>query len=268
MFVAVCCDRGAPGSTTSALALGVASPEPSVVIEADPYGGDLALRCRTKDGAALPETPTVLTVATAARTATSPEVVSEYAHPFTDHTGLVPGHLTAEQSAGVTDWTPLARLLERSSAPMVVDLGRIHSHSPSLPLAAAADVLVAVTRPDLGAVVHLRERLARLVPPVAELRGRPPVLLPVVIAPRRVGPTHAAQIGEVLGDTAAGPVLAGVGWLAWDPRGVQQLERGAVTGRRARTALLRSAATVMGQVGRAAEARPSWRIGPRAAEAR
>ena len=50
MLIAVCCDRGAPGSTTSSLALGVSTPEPTIVVEADPFGGDLALRCVAPGG--------------------------------------------------------------------------------------------------------------------------------------------------------------------------------------------------------------------------
>lgn len=253
MLIAVCCDRGSPGSTTTALALGVALAQPAVVVEGDPYGGDLALRCRVPGGGVLPETPTVLTVATAARTSRSPELVKDYAHPFTATTRVIPGHVAAEQAAGLTDWAPLADALHRSVTHVVVDLGRIHTRSPSLPVAAAADVVVMVTRPDLASVVHLRDRASRLVPALAELRGRPPVLFPLVVASRRAGPGHAAQVRHLVADTAAGPVIADVGWLAWDPDGVQRVERGEVPhAPRARSALLRSAATVVTQLRAAA----------------
>ena len=59
MLFAICCDRGAPGATTTALALAAARGKPAVVVEADPYGGSLALRLRP-GGKALPATPTVL----------------------------------------------------------------------------------------------------------------------------------------------------------------------------------------------------------------
>ena len=109
MLIAVLCDRGSPGATTTALALGAASAEPTVVVEADPYGGDIALRCTDPHGKPFPETPTVLTVATAARTSLAPDLVISYAHEVTGSTRLVPGHLSAEQSAGITDWEPLVR---------------------------------------------------------------------------------------------------------------------------------------------------------------
>jgi hypothetical protein len=249
MFVAVCCDRGAPGATTAALALATAVAAEAVVVEADPYGGDLALRCRPGGGGGvLAETPTVLTVATAARTSQEPDLLSRYAHRFTEDVGVIPGHVSAEQAAGVSDWSPLASAMRGSSIHVVADLGRIHSFSPSLPIAAAADVLVVVGRADLGAAVHLRERLARLVPAVAGLRGRPPVVVPVVIAPRRTGGRHAAEVRRMLADSPAGPLIGDVGWLAWDPTGVARLERGETGRGMARSPLLRSAAMVAEQL--------------------
>ncbi|KRF07312.1 hypothetical protein ASG88_00140 [Nocardioides sp. Soil777] len=245
MFVAVCCDRGAPGATTTALALATAISEYTVVVEADPYGGDLALRCRAGGRDVLPETPTVLTVSTAARTSHAPDLVSVYAHRFTDGVGVIPGHMSAEQAAGMSDWSPLAAALHASSTHVVADLGRIHMSSPSLSVAAAADVLVVVGRADVGAVVHLRERLARLVPAVAAVRGRPPVVVPVVLTLRRAGGRHAADVRRLLADSPAGPLVGSVGWVAWDPRGVARLERGEEGRGLTRTPLLRSAATVV-----------------------
>ena len=67
MLFAICADRGAPGSTTTALALAAARGLPAVVVEADPYGGDLALRVRRDGKRPLPTTPTVLSVAPAGR---------------------------------------------------------------------------------------------------------------------------------------------------------------------------------------------------------
>ena len=267
MLIAVFCDRGSPGATTTALALGLASPEPTVVVEADPYGGDLALRCTDPRGKAFPETPTVLTVATAARTSLAPDLVISYAHEFTGSTRLVPGHLSAEQSAGITDWAPLARALKASVSRMVVDLGRIHSGSPTLPIAAAADVLVVVTRADMGAVVHLRDRLERLVPTLVAERGTPPVIVPVVVTHRRIAGPVVGQLRSLLAASSVEPVVVDVGWLAWDPEGVSRLEAGHVSGRDARTPLLGSAASVCDQIMTAAgPGFDSWQVTTKGSE--
>jgi hypothetical protein len=261
MLIAVCCDRGAPGSTTTALALGVASPEPTIVVESDPYGGDLALRCTALGGKAFPVLPTVLTLATEARTSIDPGLVAGKAQEFTGSTRIVPGHLSAEQAVGVKSWAPLAQALKASALRTVVDLGRIHSSSPTLPVAAAADVLVTVTRPEMGAVVHLRDRLERLAPVLASLRNAPPVVVPVVVTSTRIADAVVAEVGRLLAASDASEVVSGVGWIAWDPAGVQRMQAGQVSGKDARTPLLRSAAAVNAQLGLAQAGNPWMQAG-------
>lgn len=263
MFVAVCCDRGSPGSTTTALALGVASPEPTIVPEVDPYGGDLALRCTAPGGQAFPPTPTVLTLASAARTSQSPELAASTAHEFTPSTRVVPGHFSAEQASGVRNWTPLAETLRASDSWVVADLGRIHSSSPTLPVAAAADVVVLVTRPEVGAVRHLRDRLERLAPVLAGIRDAPPVVVPVVVTRKRFAKPVVEEVSRMLAPSDAAGVLAGVGWIALDPDGVTDLYAGRVEGTKSRvpwlkksrsSPLLRSARVLGDQLARAAGA--------------
>lgn len=258
MLIAVCCDRGAPGSTTTALALGVASPEPTIVVESDPYGGDLALRCTAPGGSVFPLLPTVLTLATEARTSIDPGLVSSKAQEFTGSTRIVPGHLSAEQAVGVKSWDPLAQALKASASRTVVDLGRIHSGSPTLPVAAAADVLVAVTRGEMGAVAHLRDRLERLAPVLANLRNAPPVVVPVVVTDRRIAPGVVAEVGRLLATSGVSEVVAGVGWIAWDPAGVERMQAAQVSGKEARTPLLRSVAVVNDQLAQLAQTAYPW----------
>jgi len=263
MLIAVCCDRGAPESTTTALALGVASVEPTIVVEADPYGGDLALRCTAPGGEAFPPTPTVLTLATEARASSDPGLVAGKAHRFTESTRIVPGHFSAEQAVGVKSWAPLAQALQASASAsgsgsgsgIVVDLGRIHASSPTLPVAALADVLVTVTRPEMGAVLHLRDRLERLAPVLANLRNAPPVVIPVVVTDRRIATAVVAEVGRLLAAGNAGEVVAGVGWIAWDPAAVERMQAGRVAGKDARSPLLRSAAAVNEQLAQAGSPR-------------
>ena len=242
MLIAVCCDRGAPGSTTTALALAAATPVDCVLVEADPYGGDLAVRCAPPNGgSAFPPAPTVLTLAAEARTSVFAEQAARRAHEFTSTTRIVPAHFSAEQAAGVMNWAPLARALRASSTRVVADLGRIHANSPSVPVAAAADVVVVVTRPELGAVLHLKDRLERLVPVLAKIRNAPPVVVPVVVTGRRTAKAVTSEVAQLLRSSSAEPVVADVGWIAVDPAGVARLEGGHVGGKDSRTALLRSA---------------------------
>jgi len=138
---------------------------------------------------------------------------------------VVPGFLTAEQGSSLA-WPVLTAALEAQAVPVFADLGRIHTGSPSMPLAAAADALITVCRGDMGSVTHMTERLEQLVTAIAERNGRPPLVLPVVVADRRHGARLASRIAEVLDETAVGPALRGVGWLAWDSTAVQRLEHG------------------------------------------
>jgi cellulose biosynthesis protein BcsQ len=250
MLIAVCCDRGAPGATTTALALGVASAEPTVVVEADQYGGDLALRCTPASGGSFLPTPTVLTLATEARSSTDPGLVASRAQEFAGATRVVPGHISAEQASGVRSWAPLARALTASASRVVVDLGRIHSASPTLPIAAAADLVVVVARPEMGSVLHLRDRLERMAPVLANVRNAPPVVVPVLVTAKRFAASVVAQVRELLATSNANQVVADVGWIAWDPESVTRLHVGGPRGRDSRTPLLRSAARVNEQLAR------------------
>jgi hypothetical protein len=239
VLFAVCSDRGAPGSTTVALALAAARGLPSVVVEADPYGGDLALRCRA-EGDPLPPTPTVLGLGAGraerrpprgplAETDGQPrrlDLWRDGSHQLNDMVRVVPGFLTAEQGSSLA-WASVAATVESQLVPVFADLGRIHTGSPSLPVAAAADLLITVCRGDVASVQHMIWRLEQLVPAIAERNGRPPIVMPVVVATRRNGARAASQVAELLAETSVCPTLRGAGWLAWDPSGVSRLQDGA-----------------------------------------
>lgn len=246
MLVALCSDKGSPGVTTTALALAVAWPGEVVVVEADLYGGDLALRARTGSGQALAETPTVLSMASTARTSGDGHFVARYAQRLREGVLVVPGFAVAEQAAGIADWTAAGAAMAHSRYPVFADLGRLHAASPALPVAAAADTVVAVSRCDPGSVLRLRERLVRLVPAIAGIRGGPPRIVVVLVTPRRYAAGDVADVRRLLEDCAVAPFLAGVTYVPVDPGGVEQLLHGRAgpARRRGRSALLRAAERV------------------------
>ena len=253
MLIALCSDKGSPGTTTSALALASAWAGSAVLVETDLFGGDLAVRLRTGRGDALPEAPTVLTVAAAARTSCDPDLVSRYAHTFTGSLAVVPGHLCAEQAGRGVDWELLGSALAASEVPVFVDLGRLQAASPLVGLAARADLVVVVGRPVPGSVIRLRVRLNRLVPAMAAhpaaQRGRSPRVYPLLVSTGRHGPANVADLRRVLRDSPAHPFVAGAGFVAMEPGAVSRLERGEEpTKRLSRTALLRSAGAICDDV--------------------
>lgn len=261
MLFAVCADRGAPGSTTTALALAAARGLPAVVVEADPYGGDLALRCRS-EGHPLPPTPTVLGLgAGRAEQLPSPgraahsvgnserfrlDLWHDGSHVLNKLLRVVPGFLSAEQG-GTLAWPAVTATLEMQASAIFADLGRIHTGSPSMPLACAADALIVVCRGDVASVQHMMWRLDHLVPTLAERKGHPPVVMPVVTAAPRHGARAAKQVAQLLAESSVAPTVQGVGWLAWDPSGVAALQEGSDPWSKPlrKSALMRSARTVM-----------------------
>jgi len=151
----------------------------------------------------------------------------------------------SEQLSGVADWEPFTAALTASAVPVVADLGRLHAGSPVLPVAARADVVLVVARPDAGSVIRLRERLNRLVPALAVHRGSPPRLFAVLVSPQRHGAADVADLQRILAETMAGPLVVGAGFIGHDPGAVARLEAGEnPAGRLARTSLLRTARTV------------------------
>lgn len=254
MLIAMCGDKGAPGVTTSALAIASAWPGPAVVVEASPAGGDLAIRLRPK-GSVLPETPTVLSVVTASRGADGTDAVANHSHVLNSTTTVVPGPALAEQFSNIADWSPLADALSRSSVPVLADLGHLHAASATVAVAAHADLVVVVSRPDMPSVVRVRERLIRAATDLARMRGTAPRLFPLLVSTSRHGPADVADFGAVLAETPVRPFLVDAGFLAHDPSALRRLQAGEEPGGRlARTALMRSARTVVSQIERIAKA--------------
>jgi len=247
MLIAFCGDKGAPGVTTSTLAIGSAWPGRSLVVEASPTGGDLAIRLRP-NGSVLPETPTVLSVLTASRGKEGTDAAVSLSHVLNSTTTVVPGPALTEQFTNVVDWSPLADVLGCSDVPVFADLGHLHAGSPTIAVAARAD-LVVVSRPDMASVVRVRQRLIRAATDLARMRSAAPRLFPLLISTGRHGQADVADLHAVLAETPARPFLVDAGFLAHDPVAVRRLEAGEEpAGRLARTSLMLSARAVVGQI--------------------
>jgi hypothetical protein len=266
MLIALCSDKGSPGVTTTALALGSAWPTPVVVVEVDLSGGDLAIRLRPR-GAALPEAPTLLTVATAARAHSEPDLVRRHAHGLNAHVAVVPAPIGHEQLSGVGDWRPLLDALVNSDVPVLADLGRLGADSPVWDIAIHADLVTLVGRPEPHSVIRMRDKISRMARGISAARGRPARLFPILVTPRRHGQANVRDLLAVLSDTPGGPFLAGGGCMALDPGAVRRLEAGEEpSGRLARTDLLRSARALAATVYGAAQSEPggaTTRVGER-----
>lgn len=245
MLTVLCSGKGSPGVTSSALALTSAWVSPATMVEADSGGGDLAIRLRTAYGHALPESPTVATLAAEARAdGRDPQLVARRAVAVNDHVSVLPGFASAEQGSGMVPlWDSLARVLESSTSDVIADLGRIHSGSLSMRLAESADVVIVVARANLESVVHLRTRITNLSSTLGPTRSRPPTIVPLLITRGRTAAADVSDVDMVL--AAAGLRTPKPIYLEWDPAALARLENGEPPNRQLnRTPLVRSARQV------------------------
>ena len=98
MIISVCSDKGAPGVTTTATALGIVWPGERLLLEADPSGGDLALRMRTAQGQLLARQPAVRALAVDARSGAVVESLTSYAHQTSLGVPVIPATATRSPS--------------------------------------------------------------------------------------------------------------------------------------------------------------------------
>jgi len=151
--------KGSPGETTFAVALAArwAGPEPAVVVEADPAGGDLAKRFGH-----YPE-PGLVALATAGRRRgiEAPVVAQQLALGV--EVVLAPAGQEATETVSmlVRESLDLLRAAAWQQA-LIMDVGRLDPASPAWPLLGEADVVLLVTRLSVEAVDALDVRMPAL----------------------------------------------------------------------------------------------------------
>lgn len=151
--------KGAPGVTTTVLAMAAAWPadRPLLVVECDPDGGVLAAR---RD---LAFEPGLVTLA-AALLRGGGSGIADHTQPLGASVGVIPAPATAEQvhlSLGAADHG-LWEALTGDGADVLLDCGRLTPTSPACTLARRADRVLLLARPTVEDVAILRERLPAL----------------------------------------------------------------------------------------------------------
>jgi hypothetical protein len=246
MLISVCSSKGAPGVTSTALALAAVWPRPVVLLEADVSGGDLAFRCRSASGGPLSATPNLLGVA-AAVGGTSGGSLQEFSQQLACGVPAIQGVASAAQGRGLASlWGPIAHACVEADVDVIADLGRLDRSTPTLPLAAASDRLLVVGTPSLESVLHTRETLMELAGAVGpDLSGVR--LIPLIIGASRHAQADRADVDQVM---AAAGVLAGASLhLPLDRPALARLEGGeAPTGWLAKTLLMRAAQGIVGEI--------------------
>jgi cellulose biosynthesis protein BcsQ len=242
-LIAVAADKGAPGVTTTALALAAVWPRPVLLAECDPAGGDLVYRLPTGDGGRLDPRRGLLSLAVAARRGLQPQQTWEHVQKLHGGLDVLTGVTNADQGAGLNLlWGPVGRVLAANAqADVIADCGRLGVDGPLYDLLAEAQLIVLVTRASLGEVVRLRDRAAAVAAGLRK-RNRPGLQSDVVvIADYRHFRTTTAEVGEALSQVSA-PARV-VGGLADDAKGADLL-RGEWGGKLDKSLLIRTARTI------------------------
>jgi len=253
-LIALAADKGSPGVSTAAIALGAVWPRPVLVAEVDPAGGDLVYRLPAEGGEMLDPGRGLLSLATTARRGLRPEQIGQHVQRLSGGLDVLVGLTNAEQAQGLTWlWSPLGRCFASlTPIDVIADCGRLSPGTPMTDLLREADLIVLLVRPVLDQVAHLRERISALA--AVESRTRPPIGVVVIADPRG----YRGSIDEIERIVTQAELPATIlGGFAYDPKGAEML-RGHWGGRLDKSLLVRSArelaGTLMARLGGAAPA--------------
>jgi hypothetical protein len=253
---------GAPGATTTALALLLAWPLAEgrrvVLLECDPDGGAVlagALQGRVEAGYGLRH------LAVADRRGRLAETLWEQLVDISpDGSGerlLLPGLTDPAQAAGLAyTWEPMVAAcqdLDRGGCDVLIDLGRSGAHGPSAVLARRADAVLVTVRSTLRGLSAAKPRIAALSADL-DTEGTGSDALAVVLV--QEGPYAPAEVGRALG----APVL---GLLPYEPRSARVLSDGGDSADRrfVRSGLMRAVRSTADEI-RVLTGRRRLRLGP------
>ncbi len=174
-LIAVAADKGAPGVSTTALALASVWPRPVLLAECDPAGGDVVYRLPSAHGGRLDPRRGLLSLAVAARHGFQPGQVWAHAQRLRGGLDVLAGVASAEQGSGLEPlWGLLGELLAAlPDADVIADCGRLGPDGPHYDLLAQAAVVILVARPSLSDVLRVRDRAAAVALAAGRRTGPP-----------------------------------------------------------------------------------------------
>jgi hypothetical protein len=245
-LIAIAADKGAPGVTTTALAMAAVWPRPVLLAECDPAGGDLVYRFPDMNSAPLDPRRGMLSLAVAARRGGRPEQVWEHTQRLHGGLDVLTGVTNAEQGSGLhMFWGPLGKLLAAvPQADVIADCGRIGADGPNYDLLAESSAVMLITRPEMGEVVRLRDRVNSIAAGL-DKRGRRGFRVAVaVVADQKNFRSALGEVGQVVAQHGPAVVLGGI---ADDAKAAAQLG-GGWGGRLDKSLLIRSVRDIAEQI--------------------
>lgn len=232
MLFALLSAKGSPGVTTLAAAAAVGGE--ALMLELDPAGGDLAARAQVAH-----EPPGLMSLAAVARRGVVPEMVVDQTRTVGPGIPVLFGPPDAARATAVltTLGPDLSRALALIGGDVLADCGRWSSSSPTGGVVAAAATTVVVLRAEPDQVAHIHAVLPTL-------RALSSDVVVAVVAGRQ--PWAVDDVAQALGIDAIGVVER-------DPETAAGLVRTESVQRVRRTALVRSAATILDALRRRSE---------------
>lgn len=236
--------KGAPGTTTAAMLVASLWPRPALLADCDPAGGDVGLRLPSPTGGPLDLGRGMLSLLPVARRSLEPGVLLDHTQQALGGGEVLVGMSGPEQAAAVGPlWATIGGAFAGLSGhDAIIDVGRLDSRSPVMPLVVASSLAVCVIDSTLASVFSARARLRTLIPLVQGAdRSGPLVGLIVQSAGKREAEAAGAVIqGEF-------PNVTYLGRLSTDRVGARIFD-GRPVSRPERTMLARSGAEVVGAI--------------------
>ncbi len=243
MMIGLVSAGGSPGVSTTAVAMGGIWPDPVVVVDADPSGGDILAGA----GGVIPAERNLLELVRLGRHGRLLDVLESQISLLPSGTPVVAGLGQPGQAAGVP-WASLAEGLGSvTHRDVVVDLGRWMMPYLPTPLLRACDVVLLVVRTQLRAV----RRAERVLPLIRDEldRGVPGTGALGLLVVTDHGPYAPTDIGQRM-------QIEVLGGLPFDPRTAAVFSDGADPARHLdRSSLMRGLRPLVDTVGRLAQAR-------------
>ncbi|SES07896.1 hypothetical protein [Streptomyces qinglanensis] len=250
-LIALAADKGAPGVTTTAVALSAVWPRRALLAEMDTAGGDLVYRSPAADGRPLDPNTGLLSLAATARRGLAAEQLWDHTQRLSGGLEVLVGLGSAEQSAGLAgQWDTVGRAFAhlaesphpQLAADVIADCGRIGPEAASVALLPHAALVLLVARDEPEQIARVRDRALAL---TARLHGAghaagplaQPLLGVLLVARTQGAAKIAGQVNDMLVASRAGARVVGV--LAHDTPGAEQLA-GRRRGRVERSLLVRS----------------------------
>jgi hypothetical protein len=242
--IALTSARGAPGVTTTTLALALVWPRPCLLLEADVAGsssilaGYLRGSVRHRKG--------LVDLAVAHRRGDLVDGLHRASVPLVGSQARLVAGLTGPAQAGTMGpvWEPIAAVLRglgSTGTDVLIDAGRVGAVGGPTALLRHADIALLTTRSTLPAIAATRARATVMRGDLATDGTGEDALWLLLVGEGQ--PYSAREIGDAVGV----PVAA---TIAWDPVGAEVFSLGADPGRRFESSgLVRTARAAMSALG-------------------